>query len=154
MPKALSYLFLFGLMLLFVPIIVAQEKTESIRLWVFHNGEKQAAPDLITFSFNNQTVNIPIQNEQFEIPSQILSATEVTFSTDLPESHITANISKESFRDVALWILLIADKSYGVDYDFAVPKRANVRKSCIISFSPTNADGWFMFARNCRTKRK
>lgn len=154
LTKALSCLFLLGMMFLIPPIIRAEEKTESIRLWVFNNGKKEEPPDQVTLSFNNQTVRIQIQNEMFAVPSQILSAAEVTFSAGLGNSQIIAAISPASFKDVSLWMLHIADKSYGIDYDSAIPKGANIRKSCIISFMPNNWDGWFTFVRNCRTNRK
>jgi hypothetical protein len=99
-------------------------------------------------------VRVPVQNEQLDVPSTILSAIEVTFSTDLDNSHINATISAASFKNVSLWMLYIADKSYRVDHDYAVPKRANIRRSCIISFGPNNGDGWFAFSRNCCTDRK
>ncbi len=154
MPKSFPHLLVLGVMFCVMPLSIGQEKPMVIRLKVFHDGQERPAPNQITFGFDKQTLKIPIKDGAFEVPSKVLTASDVEISADIDQSHITTGISPESFADMFSWEISIADKRYGRDVDYAVPKGANIPKSCIIVFLPINRDGWWMFDPHCRSKRK
>jgi hypothetical protein len=138
MPKLLPHLFVLGLMIIPIPFSTVQEKPAVIRLKVFHDGQEAAAPSRITLSFDKQALKVPVENGRFAVPSQVLTAPEVGISTDMGQSHIATVIPKQSFVDVFSWEISIADKHYGKDVDYAVPKGANITKSCIVVFIPAH----------------
>ncbi len=155
MPKILAHLHLvLGVLLLPLSSVAGQEKPTIIRLKVFHDGQERPAPSQITFSVDKQMLKIPIKNGTFEVPPQALTAPNVELSMDLDQSHITTGILQESFVDIFAWEISIADKRYGKDVDYAVPKGASLAKSCIVLFVPLYRDGWLMFDPHCRSKRK
>ncbi len=137
-----------------VSSVLGQQKPTIIRLKVFHDGQENPTPNQITLSVDKQPLTIPVKNRAFEVPSQFLSASEVGVSADIDQNHISTAIPHESFVDIFSWEISIADKRYGKDVDYIVPKGANIPKSCIIAFIPLNRDGWAMFDPHCRSKRK
>jgi hypothetical protein len=154
MLKPFPHLLVLGLMLSLLPLSVAQNKPTVIRLKVFHDAQERPTPDKIILRVDKQTLNIPITKGAFEVPSQVLTATDVGISADIDQSHITTVIPQRSFVGIYSWEISIADKRYGKDVDYAVPKGANILKSCIFVFVPLNSDGWWMFDPHCRSKRK
>ena len=154
MPKPFPHLLVLGAMLLSIPFSIGQEKPAVIRLKVFYDGQESPMPDQITLSIDKQTLTISIKNGRFEVPSQVLTASEVGVSADIDQNHISTAIPHESFVEMFSWEISIADKRYGKDVDYIVPKGANIPKSCIIAFIPMNEDGWAMFDPHCRSKRK
>jgi hypothetical protein len=154
MPFSFPHLLLLGVMLLMMPFSMAQQKPTRIRLKVFHDGQERPTPDKITLKFEKQTLSIPITKGAFEVPSQVLAASDVEVNADIDQSHITTEIPHESFANIFSWEISIADKRYGKDVDYAVPKGADIHKSCIFVFIPIDRDGWWMFDPHCRSKRK
>jgi len=152
MSKPFPHLLVLGLMLSLIPLSVGQNKPTVIRLKVFHDGQERPTPDQITLRFDKQTLNIPITKGAFEVPLQVLTASDVGISADIDQSHITTVIPQQSFVGIISWEISTADKRYGKDVDYAVPKGANIPKSCIILFIPINSDGWWMFDPHCRSK--
>ncbi len=155
MLKPFPHLLVLGVMLALIPFATAQEETKPtvIRLKVFHDGQERPTPNQITLSFDNQRLNIPIRNGAFTVPSN-LTKSDVGISTDIDHSHINTDVPPESFVDTLAWEISIADTRYGKDVDYAVPEGADISKSCIIVFMPTNGRGWWMFDPHCRDKRK
>ncbi len=117
-------------------------------------GQERPTPNQITLIFDNQKLNIPIRNGAFEVPSHILTKSDVGVSTDIDHSHIRTDVPPESFVETLAWEISIADTRYGKDVDYAVPKGADIPKSCIIVFMPASGGGWWMFDPHCRSKRK
>jgi hypothetical protein len=154
MLKPFPHLLVLGLIVSSLPLSVGQEKPTVIRLKVFHDGQERPIPTQITLGFNKKTLSIPITKGAFEVPSQVLTTSDIGISVDIDQSHITTVIPQQSFVGIFSWEISIADKRYGKDVDYAVPKGANIPKSCIIVFVPLNSDGWWMFDPHCRSKRK
>lgn len=154
LPDHLTRLIVLGVMILQIPFSMGQDKPVVIRLKVFHDGQERPVPDQITLSFDKQTRKIPLKKGAFEVPSQFLAAAEVGIGVDIDRSHIDTVVPKESFVNVFSWEISIADKQYGKDVEYAVPKGADIRKSCIMVVVPLDRDGWWMFDPHCRSKRK
>jgi len=154
MPKSFPHLLVLGVVLSLIPLSAGEEKPAVIRLKIFHDAQERSAPDLITLKFDKQTLNIPVKNGTFDVPAQVLTASDIGISADIDQSHITTVIPQQSFVGIFSWEISIADKRYGKDVDYAVPKGANIPESCIIVFIPLNSDGWWMFDPHCRSKRK
>jgi hypothetical protein len=152
--RCFFYWLVLGAMLLPIPFLMGQEKPIVIRLKVFHDGQESPTPNQITLSFDKQRLNIPVKNGTFEVPSKVLTASEVGVSADIDKSHVSTAIPHEFFEDIFSWEISIADKRYGEDVDYVVPKGANLPRSCIIAIIPTNRDGGAMFDPHCRTKPK
>jgi hypothetical protein len=154
LTKSLTHLLVLGVMLLRISFSMGQDKPVVIRLKVFHDGQEKPVPDQITLHFNKQTLKIPIKKGAFEVSPQFLAETEVGIGVDIDRSHIDTAVPKESFVNVFSWEISIADKQYGKDVEYAVPKGADIRKSCIMVVVPLDRDGWWMFDPRCRSKRK
>ena len=154
MPKPFPNLPVLGVILALIPFSVGQGKPSVIRLKVFHNGQERPNPNQITLIFDKKKLAIPIKNGAFEVPSQLPFASDVEIIADIDQSRIMTSIPPESFVDMFSWEISIADKRYGKDVYYAVPKGAEIPKSCIFVFIPLNSDGWWMFDPHCRSKQK
>jgi hypothetical protein len=51
------------------------------------------------------------------------------------------------------WTITIADTNYSLDYQWAVPKGVEIRRSCFLVYEFAEGDGPFTFHPDCRTKR-
>jgi hypothetical protein len=154
MRRRFPHLLVLGVILAFVLCALGQVKPTVIRLKVFHDGQESPAPNQITLSVDKQTMRIAIKNGAFEVPTQVLTAPDVAVSADIDQSHVSTAIPHDSFENIFSWEISIADKRYGKDVDYIIPKGANLPRSCIIAFIPLNRDGWAMFDPRCRSKRK
>ena len=140
--------------LLLLPI-AAQEGPMLVKLTVKHDGQEKPAPNQITLSFNNHSVQIPVRDGRFEVPSEITSAQRVTFAADVDGDQI--RISKLSAKVFSLenWTLLLAERRYPDDYHWAVPKGTDIPASCMLVFDSVHADpGTVVLDPHCRTKRE
>jgi hypothetical protein len=89
-----------------------------------------------------------------EVARYQAAVSDVSISADLDQRHISTAIPSDSFADIFSWEISIADKRYGKDMDYIVPKGANLPRSCIIAFIPLNRDGGAMFDPQCHSKQK
>jgi hypothetical protein len=126
-----------------------------VKLTVKHNGREKPAPDRVTLSFDNHSVQVPVRDGKFEVPSEAAGAESVTFAADVGKDHI--RISKLSGDMLALehWTLLLADRRYHDYYVSDVPKGTNIRESCVLVLESVHADpGTVVFNPHCRSRRE
>jgi hypothetical protein len=100
-------------------------------------------------------VQILVRNGKFEVPPEAIGADKITFVTDVGDDHI--QISKLSGKVLVMenWTLLLAERRYGDDYQWAVPKAAKISASCMLVFDSVHADpGTVVFDPHCRSRRK
>jgi hypothetical protein len=152
---SLSKLVAIGLLLTLPPRLIAQEKATVVNLVVKHDGKEKPAPDHVTLSFDEHSVQIPVRDSRFEVPPEFVSAQNVTFAVDVEGAHIlVSNLSGTLFM-AENWTLLLAERRYDEGYRSAVPKGAVVRRSCILVFeSPEMDPSRVVFCSGCRTKDK
>ncbi|HEY2860660.1 MAG TPA: hypothetical protein VGJ21_19735, partial [Terracidiphilus sp.] len=111
-------------------------------------------PDRVTFAYGGRLIHLPVQKRSFEIPSDIATQEAVAFMTVIDGDRISVHgVSGKKFVHADLTIL-IADRRYDQSLQWAVPKNANIRSSCVVQFQPqTGEDGTFVFVQNCRSSQ-
>jgi hypothetical protein len=143
------------LLMLFPFPVVGQDGPMVIKLNVIHDGQEKSAPDHVTLFFNSHSVQILVRNGKFEVPAEAIGADKITFVTDIGDDHV--QISKLSGKVLAMenWTLLLAERRYGDDYQWAVPKATKISASCMLVFDSVHADpGTVAFDPHCRSRRK
>ena len=137
-----------GVLLLSFLLSAAQEGTMVVKLTVKHDGQEKPAPDQVTLSFDDHSLQILVREGKFEVPPEVTNAREVTFVADIEGDRIRiAGISGRKFVHED-WTLVLADRDYGEDYQWILQKakHADIRSSCILEFEPTDeGDGTFVF---------
>lgn len=131
----------------------ADARTSSVGLVVRQNGRRVPAPAAITLTANGESERIPVTNGRFEFPSMFSAARQITLSARMNGELVRFTIGRKQYLDSS-WTILLADKNFGEDYDWAVPKGTYIPKSCILLFQPPNGDGTFSVVRNCRSRKK
>jgi len=127
----------------------------AVKLTVKRDGEERPVPDYVTLSFDKRSERIPVRDGKFEVPSEFATAKKLTFATDLEGDHILISDLYSSKFVHENWTILLAERDYGEDYKWAVPKGADIRSSCILVFDPVHTgDGTFVFVSHCRSKHK
>ncbi|MGB0035612.1 MAG: hypothetical protein WBP79_09075 [Candidatus Acidiferrales bacterium] len=142
------------LLLSFFPS-AAQDGTTVVKLTVKHDGKESPAPDHITLSFDDHSLQIPVRDGRFEVSPDVTGAQKVTIATDVEGDHIkVSDLSGKMFTQEN-WTLLLAERKYGEDYQWNVPKGAAIRSSCILVFDSVHTDpGTVAFVRHCRSRQK
>ena len=134
---------------------VAQQKAAIVNLVVKHNGKQKPAPDRVTLSFSEHSVQIPVRDGRFEVPPEFVNAQKVTFAVDVEGDHILVSDLSGTLFTADNWTLLLAKRRYDEDYRSAIPKGAVVRRSCILVFESQDTDpGTVLFCSACRTRHK
>ncbi|MGA2481488.1 MAG: hypothetical protein ABSF92_00010 [Candidatus Acidiferrales bacterium] len=143
-----------GVLLLSFLLSAAQKGAVVVELIVKHDGQEKPAPDHVTLSFDHHSLQIPVREGKFEVPPEVVGAQKVAFAADVEGDHIrVAGISGRKFVR-GNWTLLLAQRDYGEEYRWVLPKRTDVRSSCILEFEPDNGEGTFVFVPHCRSKSK
>jgi hypothetical protein len=132
--------------------ITATEETVSVMLRMKHNGKVQPPPSQVTFEFDGQSRQLPVRNGLLQLPPEIRAAKSVSISFKLQREQIRIPGINLSKFDGGSWTILLADKSFGDDYRWAIRKGARIRSSCIWFFEPTGAEGTATFVEDCRIK--
>ena len=123
-----------------------------VKLTVKHDGQKKTAPDQVTLSFDGHSLQVPVRQGKFEVPPEVLGARRVAFAADVEGDHIqVTGISGRKFVRSS-WTLVLAERTYSNDYQWVVPKGANIHSSCILAFDPDEGDGTAVFVPHCRRK--
>jgi hypothetical protein len=153
--KKLTIFGAMGILLLSSLPSAAQQRSTTVHLRVMHDGHERPAPDHITLSFGDHSLRIPIREGKFEIPPEFVVAHKVTLATDVDGDRIRlSSITGEDFTQED-WTLLLADRAYDGDYQWAVPKGTNVRASCMMVFDSVHSDpGRVLIEQHCRSKNK
>jgi hypothetical protein len=151
----ISKLGVVGTLLLLLLPSIAQEGPMVVKLTVKHDGQEKPAPGHVTLSFDKHSVQVPVRDGKFEVPSEAAGAHRVTFVADVGDDHI--QISKLSGKVLAMenWTLLLAERRYDDDHQWAVPKGTNIPASCMLVFDSVHADpGTVVFDPHCRSRRE
>jgi hypothetical protein len=151
----MSKLGVFGVLLLLLLPSIAQEGPMVVKLTVKHDGQEKPAPDHVTLSFDKHSVQVSVREGKFEVPTEATGAHRITFATDVGDDHI--RVSKLSGKVLAMenWTLLLAERRYDDDHQWAVPKGTNIPASCMLVFDSVHADpGTVVFDPHCRSRRE
>jgi hypothetical protein len=142
-----------GALLLLSPLLSAQDGAAFLALTVELNGREIPAPDHVKLSYDGQSVQAALREGKFEIPAGAAGAKNLTFEADLDGEHIRIDGIAGPFVHEN-WKLILADKSYGDDFEWVLKKskRVKVGSSCILAFEPTDGDGTFLFVSDCRRR--
>ncbi len=135
---------------------VAQEQPMVMKLTVKHDGQNVPTPDQVTLSFNNRSVQVPVRDGRFEVPSEATWAQNVTFTAEIGDETIRMFKLPPEVLSLEDWTLLLAEKRYPPDYQWIVHKRrTNIRASCVLVLESVHADpGTGILNPHCRSKRK
>lgn len=134
--------------------LLARNKPVTINFSVELNGEAIAPPAQVVLSVDGRPLSLPVQNGQFTVPLDVLRAKSVGFSLSLPLQEISTTVDGSDFASEN-WTLRLADKTYGDDFQYAVPKGAKLKFACLLTFdSHYSSAGAFTFDPHCRTVEK
>jgi hypothetical protein len=144
-----------GMLLLSLVQSAGQQGPTIVNLTVIHNGRKRPAPAEIRASFGAHSLRIPLRDGRFEVPPELTAAPRVTLDTYAEGDHIRiTHITGTDFTQED-WTLVLADRAYDDEYQWAVPKGASVRASCMLAFESVHTDpGRVLYERHCRSKNK
>jgi hypothetical protein len=143
-----------ALLLLLVLPAKAQEKPTVVKLAVIHDGQGKPTPNKITLTFNNHSIQVTVRDGEFEVPSEIRNSEKFTLITDIGKDHIQLSGIPRVALQSQFWTLHLAEQRYSDDFQFAINKGTIVSKSCIMAFTSLHHEGWFMTARQCRSRNK
>lgn len=137
-----------------VATVLARNQPVTIKFDVQLNGESLPPPSAVNLNLNGQPLTLSVQNSQFTVPLDAVRAKSVAFSLSLPNQEITTNIDGANFA-LENWTLRLADKSFGEDFQYDVPKGAKVKFACVLTFDSMYVSaGSYSFDPHCRTIQK
>lgn len=126
-----------------------------VKLTVKHDGQIVPVPDRVTLGFNDRSVQVPVQDGRFEVPSEAARAQNFTFTAEIGDETIRMLKLSPLVLSLENWTLLLAEGRYPADYQWAVRKRINIRASCMLVLESVHADpGTVILDPHCRSKRK
>ena len=132
----------------------AKEGNVVVKLTVKRDGHEQPPPDHVVIIIDKQSVQVPVRRGTFEIPADLATALEVTFTTNVGGDAVRISKLPGKAFTRGSWTLLLAARRYDKDYQWVVPKGAAVRQSCILAFDTLRGDpGTAVFVPNCQSKR-
>lgn len=131
--------------------LTAQEGTMTVKLIVKRNGHVIHAPANVVFSFNQHTFNVVVRDGGLKIPPQLANAERFTFNANIGADQIhILDLSGKKFEQEN-WTLLLADEQYDENFQWVIPKGANIHSSCILAFDSLHSEpGTAVFVENCR----
>lgn len=143
-----------GMLLLSFLQLLAQQKSSSVHITVIHNGYQCSAPAEITASFGGHTLRMPIRDDKFEAPLEVVTARSVTVEADVQDMHI--RITKVAGADFAgNWTLRLAEHADDEYYEWPGPKRADIAESCMLELDDGHEDpARVRFEEHCRSKKR
>jgi len=132
----------------------AQRQPTTVHITVIHNGHQCPAPAVITANFGGRSLRMPVRDEKFEAPPEVVAARSVTVETDVQDSHI--RITKIAGADFAgSWTLRLAERADDDYYEWPGPKGANIAASCMLELDNGHEDpARGRFEEHCRSKKK
>ncbi|HEV2341775.1 MAG TPA: energy transducer TonB [Candidatus Acidoferrales bacterium] len=134
--------------------VLALNKPVTINFSVELNGEPIAPPGQVALSVDGHPLNLPVQNGQFIVPLDVVRAKSVGFSLSLPLQQISTTVDGSDFASEN-WTLRLADKAFGEDFQFDIPKAVKTKFACFLTFdSHYSSAGAFKFDPHCRTIEK
>jgi hypothetical protein len=143
-----------GMLLLAFLQSAAQQQPATVHITVIHNGRQIPAPAEIRVSFGGHTLRIPVREDKFEAPPELVAAQSVTVETDVEDSHI--RLSKIAGADfTGSWTLRLAERADDDYYEWPGPKGANIAASCMLELDNGHEDpARVRFEQHCRSKKQ
>jgi TonB family protein len=137
-----------------VATVLARNQPRTIKFDIQLNGEEIPLPPGISLTFGGRTLNLPIENGLFTVPIEVVRAKSVNLAFSLPEDNISTNVDGADFASES-WTLYLADKDFGVNLQYGVPKGVKAKTSCFLEFDSKWTDpGTTTFDPQCRTHLK
>ncbi|MGA7907268.1 MAG: hypothetical protein WCA16_07655 [Candidatus Sulfotelmatobacter sp.] len=97
---------------------------------------------------------MPVRDDKFEAPPEVVAAQSVTVETDVQDSHI--RLTKIAGAEFAgSWTLRLAERADDDYYEWPGPKGATIAASCMLELDNGHEDpARVRFEENCRSKKK
>lgn len=129
--------------------IRTEQHAYAVELHVTYNGLAVENPSEVEIRSSVQSVTLPVRSGLFLVPEAMAAGSDLTFKATIGQDQIEIpGISPSALEES--WTIMLADKSFGEDYDFAIRKGKDVRSECILSFDPLDGDGTFVVVSACR----
>lgn len=143
-----------GILLLSFLQSPAQQRPTTVHITVIHSGHQRPAPAEITACFGGHTLRIPVREDRFEAPPELVAAQSVTVETDVEDSHI--RLTKLAGADfTGSWTLRLAERANDDYYDWPGPRGANIAASCMLELDNGHEDpARVRFEQHCRSKKQ
>lgn len=123
----------------------------SIHVAVKVNGRVQPTPRRVVLIVDGRQVASTVKNSSFQVPANALSAKKLDIVTTVNGKPIRLSDLPHRVLEYENWTIVLADSSYGDDYDWALPKHVDVRSSCLLVLDSTHKDpGAVIFQPHCR----
>ncbi len=140
-----------GLALVFGSMAMAE--THPVEVAIVKNGKAVRSGAYVTIWAGSQKVIAKRRQGRLFIPTDAFTQEDsVDLQIRLKGELVRIPVESKSFLAMR-WIITLADAEYSRDYQWAVPKGADVRRSCFISYEFAEGDGPFTFHPMCRSKR-
>ena len=131
--------------------LIGQNGLVVVSLTVKLNGKVERLPDAVTLSYDSHSVQVPIRNGHFDIPSEVLTKEKVTFSTTVGTDKIRVTDIYGGKFGSENWTLILEDRRFDVEF-LPMPKGAKVRSSCVLVFESKAGERTILFDSHCRSK--
>jgi Gram-negative bacterial TonB protein C-terminal len=144
-----------GVLLLLSLLPSAAQQSAIVNLKIIHNGRPRPVPDHINLSFDDHSLEIPVQKGKFEVPPEFVAAPRVTFETDVEGSHIRlSDIAGADFTDED-WTVRLAERANDDYYAWRGPKTARIPSTCMLYLESIHEEpGRVYFEEHCRSKKE
>jgi hypothetical protein len=127
----------------------AGQESYEVPLSVVHNGRPSSLPFKVVVKNRGRSITVPVKAGHILVPVEMATGPALT---------IQARIGHDIIRIPGIpvsalgssWKIVLADESFGEDYENALPKGTNVRSACLIVFEPKRGDGTVLGVSNCR----
>jgi hypothetical protein len=135
---------------LFCSICVAQSENALITLKAKRGGPIPIGPSRLIIGADADALRFETSTGKFSVPRTTTSGKKLTLLTSVNGKRLYIPDISDVMLDYPTWTVLLANKTYGVDYQWAVPKGSDVKSSCIVTFESPTEEGRFMFVSGCR----
>ena len=126
----------------------AQKKTHDVRLSVVLNGQPARPPAKLLVSNGTRSMTLPARAGHIIVPAEMATGSLTIQARIGPDLIKVSGMPPYALE--SSWTIILADESFGEDYDYIIPKGTDVRSMCIVEFEPEDAEGIGMSVANCR----
>jgi hypothetical protein len=125
---------------------------KNIMLVVNINAIYIPSPDEIKITLNNHSVQVPVRNSRFDVPSEIAKTKDkIIIEMCVNDEIIRLAFSNNDFV-FEYWKIYLADKAYSENLEFDVKPEVNVPSLCVVLVDNRKLAAITGVFRECRKK--
>ena len=129
--------------------ILSEQHAYAVELHIILNGATVEAPSEVVVSNGVRSVTLPVESGLFLVPDVMRTESDFTFRARIGQDQIEIP-GIRPFELEESWTIVLADKDFGEDFDYAMPKGTYVGSACILALDPVDGDGIDRIVYTCR----